>query len=83
MSQPPEYPPSGGHDQGGYGGQPPGYGGARLSLPPMPDELVPQINAWRTTPAGQLAMRVYRDHRAAAAAPREVGSRGGAKLVRD
>ncbi len=62
---------------------PPGYGGARLSLPPMPDELAPQINAWRTTPAGQLALRVYRDHRVTAAAPREVGSRGGAKLVRD
>jgi glutathione S-transferase len=44
---------------------PPGYGGARFSLPPMPDELAPQINAWRTTPAGQLALRVYRDHRAA------------------
>jgi glutathione S-transferase len=62
---------------------PPGYGGARFSLPPVPDELAPQINAWRTTPAGQLALRVYRDHRAAAAAPRDVGSRGGAKLARD
>lgn len=43
--------------------QPPGYGGRRLTLPPMPDELAPQILAWRATPAGQLALRLYREHR--------------------
>jgi len=43
---------------------PPGYGGTRLTLPPMPEELAPQILAWRTTPAGQHALRLYREHRA-------------------
>jgi glutathione S-transferase len=46
---------------------PPGYGGTRLTLPPMPDELAPQICAWRATPAGQHALRVYREHRATGA----------------
>jgi glutathione S-transferase len=41
----------------------PGYGGARLTLPPLPAELAPQILAWRATPAGQLALRLYREHR--------------------
>jgi glutathione S-transferase len=43
---------------------PPGYGGARLTLPPLPAEVAPQILAWRATPAGQLALRLYREHRA-------------------
>lgn len=43
---------------------PPGYGGTRLTLPPMPEELAPQILAWRATPAGQHALRLYREHRA-------------------
>lgn len=43
---------------------PSGYGGERFALPPMPDELTPQIQAWRATAAGQHALRVYRDHRA-------------------
>lgn len=47
--------------------QPPGYGGTRITLPPMPDELAPQILAWRATPAGQHALRVYREHRDATA----------------
>jgi len=42
---------------------PPGYGGRRLTLPPMPDELAPEILAWRATAAGQLALRLYREHR--------------------
>jgi glutathione S-transferase len=42
----------------------PGYGGTRLTLPPLPAELAPQILAWRATPAGQLALRLYREHRA-------------------
>jgi glutathione S-transferase len=42
----------------------PRYGGARLTLPPLPAEIEPQILAWRATPAGQLALRLYREHRA-------------------
>jgi len=29
----------------------------------MPDELAPEILAWRATAAGQLALRLYREHR--------------------
>jgi glutathione S-transferase len=60
----------------------PGYGGTRLRLPPMPDELAPQIHAWRATPAGQLALRLYREHRLqpceAPAATRSGGCSGAA-----
>ena len=41
----------------------PHYGGGRLALPPMPKQLESQIRAWRETPAGQHALRMYRDHR--------------------
>lgn len=43
---------------------PPGYGGSRLTLPSMPDDLASQILAWRATPAGQHGLRIYREHRA-------------------
>jgi glutathione S-transferase len=67
----------------------PGYGGTRLALPPMPVELAPQILAWRTTPAGQLALRLYREHRARPcdaqaaehATPREAGPSPPAHLL--
>ncbi len=42
---------------------PTGYGGGRFVAPPMPAQLEPQIGAWRATPAGQHALRMYRDHR--------------------
>lgn len=45
---------------------PPGYGGRRLTTPPPPVELQAQIQAWRATPAGRHALRVYREHRIAA-----------------
>lgn len=41
----------------------PGYGGDQLSLPAMPDELAPQIVAWRASAAGRHALRVYQEHR--------------------
>jgi glutathione S-transferase len=42
---------------------PPGYGGRRFTAPPPPKQLAPQIERWRATPAGQHALRTYRDHR--------------------
>jgi glutathione S-transferase len=42
---------------------PPGYGGGRFLVPPLPGQLAPQILAWRSTPAGRHALRMYRDHR--------------------
>ncbi len=49
----------------------PEYGGDRLTLPPVPGELAPQVDAWRATPAGRHALRVYRDHRGAPTAPQQ------------
>lgn len=43
---------------------PSGYGGGRFVAPPMPAQLEAQIRTWRATPAGQHALRMYRDHRA-------------------
>ena len=43
---------------------PDGYGGSRFIAPPPPAQLEPQIRAWRATPAGRHALRMYRDHRA-------------------
>lgn len=44
---------------------PPRYGGGAFIAPPIPSQLAPQIHAWRDTPAGKHALRMYRDHRAA------------------
>ena len=41
----------------------PGYGGRQFIAPPMPAQLRTQVQAWRATPAGQHALRMYRDHR--------------------
>jgi glutathione S-transferase len=47
----------------------PGYGGGSFIAPPMPAQLEAQIEAWRATPAGQHALRVYREHRRASEPP--------------
>lgn len=48
---------------------PPGYGGGHFVAPTEPPaEQAEQVAAWRATPAGQLALRVYRDHRLTPAA---------------